>query len=249
MLRLALCDDEAGYRAASEKLLRDYLEREGSPMGRLSVFCSARELLDAVAEEGCFDIYLLDVVMPGLSGVELGKQLRAMNCGGVIIYLSVSAEYALDSYQAQAFYYLLKPVEPEQLYHILDQAVMSLEKQRAGCITVKTRQDLRRLRLDDILYAELVHRTIHYYLTDGQRVDSVTVRRPFLEEMAPLLVDDRFLSCGASFVVNLHYINAVEKNALHLDGGLQVPLPRGAFPGVQRRWQDYWLGDKGVGKT
>jgi len=241
MLRIALCDDEAGQRAATEELLRSYLRRPGAPAGRLSVFSSPEELLETAEEEGDFQVYILDVVMPGCSGVELGKQLRAMGCAGVIIYLSVSAEYALDSYQAQAFYYLLKPVEPESLFQVLDQALAAMEKRKASCVTVKTKQSLRLLRLDHIMCAELAGRSIRYYMAGGEQVDSVTVRRSFPEEMAPLLVDDRFLLCGASFVVNLYYVTAVGKGFLLLDGERRVPLARGSSAAVRQRWKDYWL--------
>jgi len=247
MLKLALCDDETGCRAVLEGLLRDYLARDGAPAGRLSVFSRGQDLLEEAEENGGFDIYVLDVVMPGVSGVELGKRLRAMGCGGAIVYLSVSAEYALDSYQAQAFYYLLKPVEPAKLYQVLDQAVMVLEKRKASCVTVKTKGSLRLLRLDDILYAELANRSVHYHMASGEQVDSVTVRRSFQEETAPLLADARFYLCGASFVVNLHYVTEVEKGFLRLDGGKRVPLARGSFAAAQRRWSDYWLdGGKGA---
>jgi len=242
VLKLALCDDEIGHRSVLEKLLRDYLGRDDAPAGRLSVFSRGQDLLAEAEENGGFDIYILDVVMPEVSGVELGKRLRAMGCGGAIVYLSVSAEYALDSYQAQAFYYLLKPVEPARLYDVLDQAVVALEKQKASCVTVKTRQSLRLLRLDNILYAELANRSVHYHMADGEQVDSVTVRRSFQEETARLLEDDRFYLCGASFVVNLHYVTEVEKGFLRLDGGRRVPLARGSFAAAQRRWSDYWLG-------
>lgn len=246
MLRFALCDDDDKQRAVSEKLLREYLERPEAPAGRLAVFSSGKQLLAAVEElDGGFDVYILDVVMPELSGVELGKQLRERGHSGAIIYLSVSAEYALDSYQAQAFYYLLKPVEPSRLYPVLDKAVAALEKQKHSCVAVKTKHGLRLLRLDDILFAELARRAICYHLAGGERVDSVTIRRPFQEETAALLADDRFLLCGASFVVNLHYVSAVEKNSLWLDGGNQVPLARKTAREALRRWSDYWLGGTG----
>jgi len=242
LLKLALCDDDINYRNALEKLLRGYLGRSGTPAGRLSVFSCGQDLLAEVEENGGFDLYILDVVMPGFSGVELGKKLRAMGCGGAIVYLSVSAEYALDSYQAQAFYYLLKPVEPGRLCQVLDQAVKAMEKQKVSCVTVKTKESLRLLRLDDIVYVELANRSVHYHMAGGEQVDSVTVRCSFQEETARLLEDARFYLCGASFVVNLYYVTAVEKGFVCLDGGKRVPLARGSFAAAQRRWSDYWLG-------
>lgn len=242
MLRLALCDDEASQRAATGELLRQYAQARPELAVQLSVFASGWELLAAVEEEGeGFDLYLLDIVMPELSGIELGMKLRELGCSGAIIYLTISPEYAVDSYAARAFYYLVKPVEPAQLYRVLDEAVQALEKQRDACVMVKTKEGLHLARFGEILYTELCSRVIHYYLADGSRLESVTVRSSFQEEMAPLLDDPRFFLCGASFVANLFYVTAVEKNCLRLDGGRQIPLARRLAAQAKRRWSDYWL--------
>ena len=247
MIKLALCDDEAEQREAIGALLKDYAAARSAPAVKLSVFASGRDLLAAAAECGGFDVYVLDIVMPEISGIELGVRLRELYSRGAIIYLTISPEYAVDSYAARAFHYLVKPVEPERLYQVLDGAVAALEKQRSACVAVRTRDGLRLARLDEIMYAELAGRAVRYHLSDGTALDSVTVRGGFQEETAPLLADDRFLLCGASFVVNLFYVIAVEKGALRMDGGSRVPLPRGLAARVRSRWSSYWLGTLGGG--
>ena len=62
-----------------------------------------------------------------MSGIDLGVKLRELGHYGAIVYLSISPEYAVESYAARAFYYLMKPVEPAKLYQVLDQAAAALE--------------------------------------------------------------------------------------------------------------------------
>lgn len=245
MIRLALCDDEAEQREEVGALLREYAAERPSLAVKLSVFSSAREVLAAAEECNGFDIYVLDIVMPDLSGIELGVRLRELYSGGEIIYLTISPEYAVDSYATRAFYYLMKPTARSRLFQVLDQAVKVLEKQKAACVTVRTKSGLERLRLDEIVYAELAGRAVRYHLAGGGVLDSVTVRAPFQEETAPLLADARFFLSGASFVVNLFYVTAVEKGFLRMDGGSRVPLSRGLAALAKRRWCDYWLGPQG----
>jgi len=247
MIKLALCDDETEQRAAIGELLREYAASRPDLAVKLSVFSSGEELLAAAEECGGFDLYVLDVVMPGLSGIGLGVRLRELYSGGVIIYLTVSPEYAVDSYAARAFQYLMKPVEPVRFFQELDQAASVLEKQKAACITVRIKEGLRLVRLDEIVYVELAGRSMRYHLSGGTCLDSVTVRSSFQEEAAPLLADPRFFLCGASFVVNLFYVTAVEKSCLHMDGGARVPLSRGLAARAKQRWSDYWLGSPGGG--
>ena len=241
MLKLALCDDEEDQRAAVSALILEYAAARPTLAVKLSVFSSGPELLEAVEDDGPFDLYLLDVVMPQLSGIGLGVQLRGMGNGGTIIYLSISPEYAVDSYAARAFYYLMKPPEPEQLFQVLDQAIGEMEKQRSACVTVKTHAGLQLVRLDELIYAELAGRSMRYYLAGGGVLESVTLRTSFQEAAAPLLADSRFFLCGASFAVNLFYVTAVERSHFLMDGGKRVPLPRSLSSQARQRWQSYWL--------
>ncbi len=240
MLHFALCDDDEEQRAAVRKLLLDYAAARPGLSVKVSAFSSGLDLL-AAEESSSFDLYVLDVVMAGLSGIRLGERLRELGSSGAIIYLTISPEYAIDSYSVRAFQYLMKPVNAEMLFRVLDEAVAAMEKKKSACIMVKSRDSLRRVRLDEILYAELVERTVHYHLTGGERLASTTIRGPFPNEIAPLLADPRFFLCGASFAVNLFYVTAVEKGCLLLDGGRRVPLSRSMAAQARQRWSSYWL--------
>lgn len=248
MLKLALCDDGEAQRKTVGALLKAYGAARPELAVRVSVFSSGQELLAAAAENDGFDVYVLDVVMPGLSGIELGVQLRERGFNGAIIYLTVSPEYAVDSYAARAFYYLIKPVEPERLYQVLDQAVAGQEKQKAACFAVKIKDGLRLVRMDEILYVERSGRAAHFHLSGGQELDSMTVRGSFREEMAPLLADSRFFLCGASFIVNFFYVAEVGKGYFQMDDGKRISLPRGAAAQARQRWIDYWLDTPGRGR-
>lgn len=240
MLEIALCDDEPGQVAQTGGLLRGYLAARPRLGGRLTSFSSPQALLQRAAEQH-FDIYVLDILMPGLSGIELGLRLRQAGCEGTIVYLSTSPEYAVDSYRVRAFYYLLKPVQPARLYEVLDQAAALAEKRQAARVTVKTKNGLRVLPLGEVCYVELVGRAARYYLTSGEAVDSVTLRGPFQAAVAPLLADRRFLPCGASFAVNLEQVAAVEKAGLTMADGRQLPLPRGQYTLLKKLWMEHWL--------
>ncbi|WP_295580408.1 LytTR family DNA-binding domain-containing protein [uncultured Oscillibacter sp.] len=242
MFHIVLCDDEAEERARIGDLLRAYLAtRPGLAASRLTVTASGAELLDLAERGADFDLYVLDILMPGLSGIELGLKLRELGRDAPIVYLSVSPDYAVDSYLAQAFYYLLKPVDRPRLFGVLDQAAALLEKRRSAAVQVRTRGGVRLLQLDEILYTELANRAARYYLAGGEAVDSVTLQGSFLSAVEPLLADPRFVLCGSSFAVNLHYVTAVDRGELTLRGGRRVPLSRRLSTQVKKRWGDYWL--------
>ncbi len=238
MFCIALCDDEGPQRKFTSRMLEDYFVRRDLP-AQICEFAGGRELLDALRDQR-FDLYLLDIVMPELDGIQLGVALRDKDKDGVIIYLTTSPDFALESFDARAFSYLLKPVREEKLFAVLDDAIALRERHDASVI-VRTAEGTVRLSLDSILYVELASRAPRYYLDDGSHVAGVTIRASFQEAMQPLLNDKRFHLCGSSFVFNLHHIRSMNKSKVLFDGGRWAAPPRRAFPALQSAWMDYWL--------
>jgi len=242
MFKIAICDDNAEELKEAAALLEGYLKERPQLLAVLTLFDNAKSLLNAMEQGRDFDLYILDVLMPGLNGIEVGKTIRRLGRDGAIIYLTSSPDYAVDSYLTQAFFYLLKPVEPRQLYEVLDRAVAAIQERKNRSTIVNTPTGLRSVPLNEILYVERVDRFMRYYLASGERVDSRTLRGSFREGVEALLADGRFALCGASFVLGLHHVKSVEKNAALLDSGAVVPVSRSSFPELKRAWMNYWLG-------
>lgn len=240
MLHIALCDDEAEQRLLAHDMINEYISERGLA-ARVQEFSDAETLLQAVKKDGAFDLYLLDIVMPEMNGIQLGITLRESDPDGAIIYLSTSSDFALESYQARAFYYLLKPVEQQKLFLIFDEAVSLRNKRLENGLQVKTHGGTLRLLFDDILYAELKDRIVRYYLKDGSSVDTLTITSSFRDAVSPLLEDKRFLLCGASFAVNLYYVKMVDKTSVMLSDGRSLSLPKTACTPLRSAWSDYWL--------
>jgi len=241
-MTIGVCDSAPDRCAPLLALLREYGRSRGLVL-EPEVFGSGEALLARVDAAGRFDLYILEMMLPDQSGLDLGMALRDRDREGLLIYLTDSREYAVESYLVRAFDYLLKPVETARLYWMLDQAVarlrdtwqMSGETAQAS-FTVKTRGGLRRLALDSVLYAELVGRTVCYHLTAGETVSTMTLRIPFRQAVAPILGDPRFMLCGSSFAVNLAQVAMVARTGLTFSGGQWLPLPRSIYAAVRQQW-------------
>lgn len=245
MLSIAICDDDSADLLQEQACLEAYLHARPELEGQVFPFPSGQRLLEAVAARGGFDLYVLDVVMPAMDGIQTGLALRALGDSGELLYLTSSRDYAVDSYEVDAFFYLLKPVEQEKLFRVLDRAVEKLRRRETEGILVRTPHGVQRVLLDRILYVERVKKSMRYYCTDGI-VDTTTLRCSFHEAAAPLLADQRFTQCGASFVLNLRHIRGVDTQSALLDTGGRVPIPRRAAPALKQAWGAYWLEVNGV---
>lgn len=242
MLQIAICDDEQIWIENTKELLKEYLEKHPQYSAKIHSFTSGMELLEYTESNGGFDLYILDIVMSGMTGIETGLSLRREADKGMIIYLTTSKEYALDSFETNPYHYLVKPVDKEKMDTILDKVFYILaEKQNKG-ISVKTKEGVKRIRLDDILYIELLNRNICYHLKDGETVIGTQQRISFTEMVAPLLSDERFCKCGASCVLNLHQVKLVNKAEVHFcNGDKLLSVPKSACSHVLSVWLDYWM--------
>jgi len=243
VFKIAICDDDVSERERGAALLEEYLKEHPELAASLTRFESGRALLDAAEKGTGFDLYLLDILMPEMNGIEVGRTLREKGRDGTIIYLTTSPDYAVESYQTEAFFYLLKPVEREDLYKVLDRAMEAIRRRKAEAAVVQMMKGVRTIPLDDILYAERVERIMRYYLISGETIDSRPIRGAFRDAAAQLLADGRFCLCGVSFVLNLYHVKAIERCEAVLDSGLRMPLSRAAVREVKRAWMEYWLGD------
>ena len=161
-MRVAICDDDNFCRAQVLDIATDYAEERKDKDVVFELFSEPEALLRATRENGNFDIYILDIVMPGMNGIELGQALRDDGVDSKIIYLTSSEEYAIDSFKIRAFHYLLKPIEREVFYAALDEAISSISIKKDRGLIVKTKENSARITFDSIIYAELSKRAKYW---------------------------------------------------------------------------------------
>lgn len=241
MLRFALCDDDPAALSAHRAMVEEYFSQRPELDGELSVFSAPGELL-AAAGRRCFDVYLLDVLMPGENGIQLGRELRELDEQGVFIYLTSSPDFAVESYATRAFHYLLKPVEKKQLFQTLDEAVERISRQREETAVLRGKDGLRKLDLAKVIYVELSGKRLCCHMVSGEVIQSVSLREAFREAASEFLARPNFALCGVSYAVNLDHVMRVERGQLHLRGERTVPLSRAYRDEFTGRWLDHHLG-------
>ena len=213
-MNIAICDDDNQCSGMLNILLKEYASQKNITNLSVSIYTDGHDLLDALQEDKSFDVCILDIVMPAVSGIDLGIKLREIGYNGIIIYLTSSKEHALDSYKVKAFNYILKPVIPEELFSTLDDTLHIISNNADKNIIVKTKEGNVRLSASNILYVELCKRILIYHLADGSTLESIYIRVPFTEATKELLADKQFVQCGAGKIVNLSHITMVTSDEI-----------------------------------
>ncbi|EGJ10608.1 two component transcriptional regulator, LytTR family protein [Rubrivivax benzoatilyticus JA2 = ATCC BAA-35] len=236
MIRIAICDDVPDELEHLSSLTRRYLG-EHELDAEVSTFAHPDALLDALATKS-FHLYLLDIVMPMVSGLELGQEIRRVDREAQIVYTTTEPQFALRAYAAQPLAYLVKPIAEAPLFEALALAVAKADVHDDRTFRVKSGDGLRVLRLADIACCEYQDHTAAVTLRDGDRIVSRTFRESFAEHCAPLLEDRRFVQCHAAYVVNLRHVERFSRDSFSLRHGKLVPIAEKRYAAVRDAYLD-----------
>lgn len=223
--KVAICDDSDADRRYIMDMVRSWASAAGHEV-QIDGFPSAESFLFRYAGESDYDILLLDIEMGAMDGVTMAKELRKSNDTVQIIFITGYSDYISEGYEVAALHYLMKPVNEEKLCLVLDRAAEKLAKNER-VLNFEVSGEMVRVPIYQIRYADVLgnYVTVHA-LTD------VTVKMT-LGELEKQL-DERFYRVGRSALVNLTQISRVTRAEIRLNDGTAIPLPRGAYDGVNR---------------
>lgn len=239
MFQIALCDDIPADLECTRLLVEEYRLLRPSLEISVSVFDSAYQLLAEMDQGKFHDIYLLDILMPDFSGLQLGRTLRDRNNKCSIIFGTITPEYALESYSVSAQNYLLKPFDREKLFRALDQAVRYLGYIPDQGLTIRTEQGIHYVPAHEIVHIESRQRALICHTVDGQSITSLKLRQKFEKALAPLLALPRFCHPHKSHVVNMEHIRFHGGDRLTMADGTQIPVSPSHKKEVLERYLDY----------
>ncbi len=241
MLKIAICDDVSTELRCIAALTNEYLT-EHNVKAYIREFSHPEALL-TVCEADIFHIFLLDMVMPMISGLELGRSIRRVSTDAQIIYITTEPGFALDAYSVNPLHYLLKPVDKGALFAALALAAEKVGFGEETVVTVKTRDGLRTLSADVVVCCEYARHTVTYTLVSGEQVETSTISGSFTEHAATLLRDRRFIQPHAAFIVNMNCVERLSKDGFTMRGGVCVPVSGKQFSTVRNAYMSYRLGE------
>lgn len=242
-IRIALCDDVPKELSLTVSMVNAYMDSHPEISSKLEKYHSPVELLEAVSSGKCYEIYLLDILMPEINGINLGKAIRQIDEEAVIIYLTTSSDYAVQSYSVHAFYYLLKPIVPDRLHQILEDAIARQRKEWDTALIVKTSDGLVRTPLASLMYVEYQNHRLAYHMANGTVIYGPYRSMSFGSAAADILEDSRFLKVSTSFLVNLSYVHILTAKSFILKGNFktEIPISRAFYKEVKNRYLHYFM--------
>lgn len=237
---LAVCDDNKEELDAVLSQLDAWQAQHNTTLHYRS-FQSAVELLESARRER-FALYLLDVIMPGMNGIETAREIRLFDDAAEIVFLSASPGFAYESYGVRALNYLLKPIEQEKLFALLDQ--MHLREQNPlEALTLKTGTTIVRVPYGRISYVEVIGKHIYFHLVDG---DVREVAGSLKDFESLLLPRPEFMRVHRSYIVNMFQVEQLSSAGLRTFQGENLPVSRLSYPQLQKDYMALLFAGRGA---
>ena len=232
MLNIVICEDEI----EQQEILKDYLEQilnEINIKYEILIFNSGEELFKNYPDN--IDIFLLDIQMDGLNGMEVARKIRQIDKKEVeIIFTTSLIEYIQEGYEVRAYRYLLKPIKLKKIKKHIISCIEELTKNKESYIAVNEKNNTCKVKISEITYIEIQKRemTIHT-INEDYTINSS------MSKLENELSKYNFYRCHKSFMVNIDFIKNIKQYIAILDNKEEVPISRYRFKETKSRFLSY----------
>lgn len=222
VLTYLIADDDAVYREISQQQL--------ALMPDLQCVAICDSALDAIAQLKTTspDLLILDIEMPGLSGIELAKSLKVLP---MIIFISSHSSYAADAFEVDALDYLVKPVATHRFIRAIQKARQladlkklvpaneGFQQEDDTSFFIRDKNSFVRIKYADVVYVESLGDFVNIFLEDGDKKIALVN----LKNMEQQLPAANFIRISRTYMVNKEKITAIDNNIVQLNK-IQLPV-------------------------
>ncbi len=238
MLQLAVCDDNIDELSNMVQLIIQYREARHLSC-EYAVFPNGFDLVSALEIGKRFDIYCLDIIMPGFMGIDVAKEIRTFDKTTPILFFTSSPEFALESYSVKAINYVLKPISKEKLFFTFDEMLEQIKAEKnEDALVVKSNEGIQKILISNLVFAEVIGRNVLYHLLSGKVVECI---ESFSSVCDNLLKYGCFIKPHRSYLVNMQYVDTIENNQLTLQTLSSIPVAQGKAKEIKKQYLAYQM--------
>lgn len=217
MIYIAICDDERYMSDHISKMVSAFFQKKNREVS-IRLFSSGKELLSYHKQ---IDILFLDIQMKDMDGMETARKLREDNFRGFLIFITVLKDMVFQSFEVQAYDYLVKPVEEAQFEKTMERLFASMHRASEDSLLVQKGYEGRIIPKDEIVFCEIIDRKVYLNLVSLEVID-------YYERIEKLetKLGDCFFRCHRSYLINLKHLKGYKNGTAYMDNGREIPVSR-----------------------
>lgn len=230
-MKIAIVDDETIYLEQLHATVKRELELLSIHAQYIDLFHSAEEFLNTWTRKK-YNVIFLDIYIDQESGVELARKIRETDSEVTLVFCTTSNEFAAQSYEVDARYYLQKPITEEKVASMLKRVnFVRLEKNQTIYLP-----DGYKCLLHKIQYTNYMNHSVVYYI-DGTEPHNVYMSHGDAEKL--LLPHKEFCTINKGNIVNMGMVEKITKNAFQMKNGELLPISRRRYKAVAQAYAEY----------
>lgn len=237
-MTICYCEDESAQAKAFAIKIDQWAKNKNMAVCTDLFECAEEYLFKA--EQNAYDVIFLDISMRGQNGMELARQIREKEKDVILVFVTSDASYVFDGYEVGAYRYLMKPVDEEKLWEILDYARTQKEVEEENYILVKKDSQSVRINLKDIIYIEAEKHYVNLCMENKESINIKTAFTELLQETQEK--SDTILLTHRSYAVNIEKVVRIGRTECVLSDSSVIPVSRSFYKEVNEAFIKYHLG-------
>lgn len=222
MLNICLCDDDINILNYYSNRISE-LSEKNEYIYRIETFMSGESLIfDLEDNPNKFNIIIIDILMKNINGIETTKILRKYGYNGVIIFLTSSKEFALDSFRVEPLNYILKNDSDERFNSIFLKAAEKVYRNSNKNIVILSKPKSKVINVDNIIYMESLNKKVILHKMSGESEEVNCIFKDIYEKVK----EYGFFRCHKSYIVNIKYVQTFNKLECRLQKNIIIPIGR-----------------------
>ena len=230
MLKIAICDDEDYFCGWIRDMLQEYMKSKGT-VYQIDTFLSGREILGLGIELNRYQVIFLDINMEDMDGLAVARRIREQNREVFIVFVTAFADYCMEGYKVDAVRFLLK--DSRNMQKQIDECMDAIHDKMAEEILWRDFsfvEGKKKVPLDYLLYIESKKHKLEFHMMEEKMI--VRTMYETLNHMEKWMNSRQFLRCHQSYLINMKYIDRIERYKVVLYDGNGIPIPKERYKKV-----------------
>lgn len=216
-MNIAICDDDPAIAARLEEIVAACFNGDDLRY-QCDVYFSGESLVAAMERgDTAYQIYLLDIEMGGINGLEVAGRVRRDSHNAIIVFITSHGELMPEAFEVEAYHFLIKPPDAAKTQQVLLRAIEKLELQKS-VLQYAVRKRVHTLQLEQIECFESRKRVIVIHLVTGEGREYYGTLKEVVQKVSPCL----FAQVHTSFVVNMDHVETVSGDSVLLRSGMEI---------------------------
>ena len=235
MYKIAICDDDIEFMSGLERFVKDYCTRNHI-LVKIDTFSESGGMLDTVESRKYYDLYILDIEMPGYNGMYIAKRIKETLPQTLIILVTVHMEFAIDGYILDVFRYIPKNCLNARLENALRDAFQRLQMQEGKFYIISNSRRFEKIDYNDICY---IYKKQKNTMIVTERAEEIPVRKT-LNNVYEELDGEEFIYIDRCYIINMLKIKRIENERVYLSCGKSLTMSVLNSAKVKKKVSLFW---------